>query len=101
MRLSKNDVIQVADLARLGLTDDEVELLRDQLSSILEHIEALNELDTNTIPPTAQVLSLTNVWREDEVRPSLPIEEVLRNAPRQSDQFFEVDTPLGGEESGS
>lgn len=101
MRLSEEDVKQVAALARLGLSDEEVERLRDQLSSILEHIGALDELDTAAIPPTAQVLSLTNVWREDEVRPSLPIEDVLRNAPRQTEQFFEVDTPLGGEESDS
>lgn len=96
MRLTIADVEHVAALARLGLSDDEKERLRDQLSSILGHIAALEELDTAAIPPTAQVITLSNVLREDEVRPSLPREDVLRNAPRQTDGFFEVDTPLGG-----
>lgn len=96
MRLTIADVEHVAALARLGLTEDEKERLRDQLSSILEHINALADLDTTMIPPTAQVIALTNVMRDDEVRPSLPRAAVLANAPRQSDGFFEVDTPLGG-----
>ena len=96
MRLTTADVKHVATLARLGLSDDETERLREQLSSILEHIAALEELDTAAIPPTAQVLPLTNVMREDDVRPSLPRDAVLMNAPRQADGFFEVHTPLGG-----
>jgi aspartyl-tRNA(Asn)/glutamyl-tRNA(Gln) amidotransferase subunit C len=97
MRLTIADVEHVAALARLGLTGPEKERLRDQLSSILEHIEALSEIDTAAIPPTAQVLPLTNVMRDDVVRPSLPREALLANAPRQTDGFFEVHTPLGGE----
>ena len=97
MRLTIADVEHVAALARLGLTEPEKERMRDQLSSILEHIEALGEIDTATIPPTAQVLPLTNIMRADDVRPSLPREAVLANAPRQTDGFFEVHTPLGGE----
>lgn len=100
MRLTIADVEHVAALARLGLTQDEKERLRDQLSSILEHINALEELDTAAIPPTAQVITLTNVMRPDEVRPSLSRESVLANAPRQSDGFFEVHTPLGGADEG-
>lgn len=96
MRLTISDVEHVAALARLGLTDEEKERMRDQLSSILEHIEALGELDTVAIPPTAQVLDLTNVMRDDEVWPSLPRAALLANAPRQTDGFFEVHTPLGG-----
>jgi aspartyl-tRNA(Asn)/glutamyl-tRNA(Gln) amidotransferase subunit C len=96
MLLSLADVEHVAALARLGLTPDEKERLRDQLSSILGHIAALEELDTSAIPPTAQVLPLTNVMRDDVVRPSLPRESVLQNAPRQTEGFFEVHTPLGG-----
>lgn len=96
MRLTIADVEHVAALARLGLTDEEKERMRDQLSSILEHINALNELDTEAIPPTAQVLELRNVMRDDVVRPSLPREAVLQNAPRQTEGFFEVHTPLGG-----
>lgn len=100
MRLTIADVEHVAALARLGLTGEEKERMRDQLSSILEHIETLEELDTAAIPPTAQVLALTNVMRDDVVRPSLPREALLANAPRQSDGFFEVHTPLGGTDEG-
>jgi aspartyl-tRNA(Asn)/glutamyl-tRNA(Gln) amidotransferase subunit C len=96
MRLTIADVEHVAALARLGLSGEETERLRDQLSSILEHINALEELDTAAIAPTAQVIALTNVMRDDVVRPSLPREAVLANAPRQTEGFFEVDTPLGG-----
>ena len=101
MRLTIADVEHVAALARLGLSDAEKERMRDQLSSILDHIAALEEIDTAAIPPTAQVIALTNVLRDDQVRPSLPVEEVLANAPRRSGGFFEVHTPLGGEEGES
>lgn len=100
MRLTLADVEHVAALARLGLTTDEKERMQDQLSSILEHINALDELDTSAISPTAQVITLSNVMREDEVRPSLSREHVLLNAPRQTDGFFEVHTPLGGSDEG-
>ena len=96
MTLTKGDVEHVAALARLGLTEIEKEQLRDQLSSILEHIAALNEVDTASIPPTAQVIDQANVLRADRVRPSLPREPVLANAPRHSDGFFEVHAVLGG-----
>jgi len=102
MSLSLADVEHVAALARLGLSDAEKARLRDELSSILGHIAALDELDTAVIPPTAQVVALSNVMRLDEVRPSLPREAVLANAPRQADGFFEVHAILGGgdEEAG-
>ena len=96
MALTLADVEHVAALARLGLTSEEKERLLGQLSSILAHIAVLSELDTAAIPPTAQVIELTNVMREDEVRPSLPRAAVLANAPRQADGFFEVDAILGG-----
>ena len=96
MSLTIADVEHVASLARLGLTDDEKERLRDQLSSILDHISALDEIDTAAIPPTAQVIALTNVMREDDVRPSLPRNAVLANAPRVADGFIEVHAILGG-----
>lgn len=96
MPLSLEEVDHVATLARLGLAADERERLRDQLSSILEHISALNQLDTEAIPPTAQVVELSNVMREDDVRPSLPRAAVLANAPRHQDGFFEVHAVLGG-----
>jgi aspartyl-tRNA(Asn)/glutamyl-tRNA(Gln) amidotransferase subunit C len=96
MRLSYEEVEYVARLARLGLGDDEITRMQDQLSSILEHIAAIEELDTEAIPPTAQVVALTNVMRQDVVTASLPRDAVLANAPRQSDGFFEVHAILGG-----
>ncbi len=98
MELSMADVEHVAELARLGLSDAKKKLLRGQLSSVLGHIAALAELDTAAIPPTAQVIELTNVLRDDEVRPSLPTAAVLANAPRHTDGFFEVDAVLGGDD---
>lgn len=102
MSLTTADVEHVANLARLGLSEDETELLRSQLSSILEHIEVLQQLDTGRIPPTAQVNALTNVLRDDVVQQSLPQIVVLSNAPQSRDGFFEVravmteDTAEGG-----
>jgi aspartyl-tRNA(Asn)/glutamyl-tRNA(Gln) amidotransferase subunit C len=95
MRLTREEVEHVAALARLGLSDAEITRLQDQLSSILEHIAAIDRLDTEAIPPTAQVIAMTNVLRPDVVSGSLPREAVLENAPRQSDGFFEVHAILG------
>ena len=96
MRLSREEVEYVATLARLGLSDSEIARLQDQLSSILEHIAAIDRLDTDAIPPTAQVIAMTNVMRLDEVTDSLPHEALLENAPRQAEGFFEVHAILGG-----
>jgi aspartyl-tRNA(Asn)/glutamyl-tRNA(Gln) amidotransferase subunit C len=90
MSLTIAEVEHVANLARLGLTEDETELMRDQLSSILEHIAVLQEIDTDRISPTAQVNALTNVLRDDEVRPSLTQAEALANAPLSRNGFLEV-----------
>ena len=95
MGLTREEVEYVATLARLGLTDSEIARLQDQLSSILEHIAAIDRLDTDAIPPTAQVIAMTNVMRPDVVAPSLPRAEVLENAPRQAEGFFEVHAILG------
>jgi aspartyl-tRNA(Asn)/glutamyl-tRNA(Gln) amidotransferase subunit C len=88
--VSREDVEYVARLARIELTDDQKNTLTSQLSSILGHIEKLNELDTEGVEPTFHVLEVTNVFREDEVCPSLPVEEVLKNAPARDDGFFKV-----------
>jgi len=86
--ITLKDVEHVAWLARLGLTDEEKERFRQQLSAILEHFQKLQQLDTTPIPPTAQVIQLTNVMRDETVRPSLPKDDVLANAPdREGDQF--------------
>jgi len=95
MPLTREEVDYLAALARLGLTDDEITRLQGQLSSILDHIAAIDRLDTDAIPPTAQVIAMTNVMRPDVVTDSLPREAVLENAPRQADGFFEVHAVLG------
>jgi aspartyl-tRNA(Asn)/glutamyl-tRNA(Gln) amidotransferase subunit C len=95
MALTREEVEYVAALARLGLTGDEITRLQGQLSSILDHIAAIDRLDTDAIPPTAQVIAMTNVMRPDVVTDSLPREAVLENAPRQADGFFEVHAVLG------
>ena len=101
MSLSDADVLHVATLARLGLSSEEVATLRTELSSILGHIEVLQQLDTSAIPPTAQVNNLTNVMRDDEARPSLDQDRALANAPQQRDGFFEVRAVLGDGEGAS
>jgi aspartyl-tRNA(Asn)/glutamyl-tRNA(Gln) amidotransferase subunit C len=90
MALSRDQVLHIAELARLGLTEAETTLFCEQLSAILEYAEQLNDLDTGAIPPTAQVLSLRNVLREDEPWPCLTQEEALANAPAQQDGYFKV-----------
>lgn len=100
MSLTREDVRHVASLARLGLSDEELETLQEELSSILGHIDVLNTLDTGAIPPTAQVGSLNNVLRPDEVHESLPQETVKSMAPRERDGFIAVPAVLGGDDEG-
>jgi aspartyl-tRNA(Asn)/glutamyl-tRNA(Gln) amidotransferase subunit C len=89
------DVVRyVADLARIALSEDEVERFTGQLSVVLESVGKLREVDTEAIPPTASVLPLENVWREDEVRPGLSIEDVMRNAPARDGDLFRVQTVI-------
>ncbi len=90
MKLSREEVQHIARLARLGLTETEVDRLREQLSNILENFEVLQQLDTSGIPPTAQSITLQNVVSDDEVVPSLPPGQVLANAPRKKENFFRV-----------
>ena len=90
MKLTRAQVEHVAQLARLGLTDEEKEALASELSSILEYIDQLEQLDTSSIAPTAQVGELVDVMREDEVKPSLDVEEALANAPSRDGNYFRV-----------
>ncbi|MBO9324164.1 MAG: Asp-tRNA(Asn)/Glu-tRNA(Gln) amidotransferase subunit GatC [Roseiflexus sp.] len=90
MALTLEDVAHVARLARLRLSPAELEKMRDQLSNILDHFQMLQQIDVSTVPPTAQVTDLVNVLREDEIRPSLPREQALANAPEQQDGMFRV-----------
>jgi len=88
--LSKDEVRHVAVLARIGLEPGDEEFYADQLSGILRHIERLQQLDTEDIPPTAQVVEVESRLREDEPRPCLSQEEALANAPAAVDGFFRV-----------
>jgi aspartyl-tRNA(Asn)/glutamyl-tRNA(Gln) amidotransferase subunit C len=90
MPITLEDVEKTALLARLELGADEKERLVEQLSSILDQIAVIAEVDTSAIPPTAQVVALHNVMRPDVVRPSLLPEQVLANAPDREDDFFKV-----------
>ena len=94
MKLSREEVLHIALLARLGLTETEVNRLSEQLSNILENFEALQQVDTNGIPPTAQSIPLQNVVSEDKVIPCLPQDQILANAPRRDGDFFRVKVVL-------
>jgi aspartyl-tRNA(Asn)/glutamyl-tRNA(Gln) amidotransferase subunit C len=90
MKLSREEVLHIALLARLGLTESEVDRFREQLSNILENFEILQQVDTSGIPPTAQPIPLQNVMKQDEAIPSLPQSQILANAPRKEGDFFKV-----------
>ena len=90
MSLTPEDVQHIALLARVGLTPEELERYRSQLSDILEHFQVLQEIDTEGIPPTGHSVPLESVMREDEPRPSSPKEEVLANAPHRQEDYFRV-----------
>ena len=90
MKLSREEVLHIALLARLGLTEEEVDRLSEQLSNILENFEVLQQVDTSDVPPTAQSIALQNVVSDDEVTSSLPQSQVLANAPQKEENFFRV-----------
>lgn len=94
MKLSKEQVLHIARLAKLGLTEDEVEKMSEQLSNILENFEILNKVDTNGVPPTAQPNALTNVLKDDIVKPSMSQDDVLTNAPQRDGDYFKVKVVL-------
>ncbi len=89
MALSRDEVLHVAELARLSLRPEEVELFTRQLNDILAYVEKLQELDTSGVAPLAHVIPVFNAFREDEVREGLPTEEALANAPaREAGSFL-------------
>ena len=89
-KLSLEEVEHIAELARLDLSSDEEEMFRDQLSAVLEYADALNRLDTSGVPPMTSALPLSNVMRPDEVKPCLPTEDALANAPDTDEAQFRV-----------
>jgi aspartyl-tRNA(Asn)/glutamyl-tRNA(Gln) amidotransferase subunit C len=90
MAITRDEVLHVARLARLALTEEEVERLGGQLDAILEAVGKVAELDLSDVEPTSHPLDLANVWSEDEPRPSLSHDEVFANAPDREANFFKV-----------
>lgn len=89
-KISKQDVEYVAGLAQLALDDETKEKLVKQLGDILAYMDKLNELDTSHVEPTMHAIAMTNVFREDEVRPSLDRDAALANAPKTDGEYFLV-----------
>ena len=90
MAISRDEVLHVAGLARLDLSEEEIERFREQLNAILEAVGKVAELDLSDVEPTAHPLDLVNAWAEDEPRPSLSVDEALSNAPDREDDYFKV-----------
>jgi aspartyl-tRNA(Asn)/glutamyl-tRNA(Gln) amidotransferase subunit C len=90
MRLSQAEVEHIALLSRLQLTKEERERMTTQLNDIMRFFEQLGELDTGNIEPTSHVIPMSNVLRADQVRPSLPVEDVVENAPQRAGDTFRV-----------
>jgi len=97
--ISREEVEHVAYLARIGLTEEEKQRFQEQLSDILEHVAVINRLNTDAIPPTAQVIPLHNVMRADAARPCYPPEEIIANAPRVEDHYFKIPPVLEEQEA--
>jgi len=88
--ITRKDVEYVSDLARIRLTEEETQDMVHQLTRIIQYMEKLNELDTKNVEPTAHILPIQNVMREDEVRPSLSVEEATGIAPVKDKNMFKV-----------
>jgi aspartyl-tRNA(Asn)/glutamyl-tRNA(Gln) amidotransferase subunit C len=88
MAISREEVLHVARLARLELTDEEVTRFQEQLSAILDAISKVSELDLADVPPTSHPLEIANAWGEDVPRPCLSLDEAFANAPDRDDDFF-------------
>jgi aspartyl-tRNA(Asn)/glutamyl-tRNA(Gln) amidotransferase subunit C len=90
MKITPEEVLHVANLARLHLSPDEVEAITNQLDEILTYVAKLNELDTQGITPTTHAISIVNAFREDKVKESLSREQALANGPQQNGESFVV-----------
>jgi aspartyl-tRNA(Asn)/glutamyl-tRNA(Gln) amidotransferase subunit C len=90
MAITREEVLHVAKLARLELSEDEIERLIGELSAILEAVSKVSELDLSDVPPTSHPLELVNTWGEDEPRPSLSLDEAFANAPAREGDLFKV-----------
>lgn len=90
MAITREQVLHVARLARLDLSDDELDRLTGELGAILDAVSRVAELDLADVPPTSHPLDLVNAWAEDEPQPSLPLDDVFRNAPAAERDLFRV-----------
>ena len=90
MAITRAEVLHVARLASLELTEEEVERLTGELSAILEAVSKVSQLDLADVPPTSHPLALVNAWAEDEPRPSLQLDDVFANAPAREGDLFKV-----------
>ncbi|GIW22174.1 MAG: aspartyl/glutamyl-tRNA(Asn/Gln) amidotransferase subunit C [Candidatus Sericytochromatia bacterium] len=88
--ISKEEVLKIAKLSKLTLSDEEIEKYSSQIGDILNYVELLNQLDTSNVEPTTRIIPVNNVFREDEIKEGLSIEKVLLNAPDKKDNMFKV-----------
>ena len=95
MALTRDEVEKVSLLARLKLTDEELDRMTAQLGQVVDYVHQLADLDTEEVEPMAHAVELTNVFRPDEVRPSLPRAEALANAPKRDEECYLVPAVLG------
>ncbi|MCX6806711.1 MAG: Asp-tRNA(Asn)/Glu-tRNA(Gln) amidotransferase subunit GatC [Candidatus Berkelbacteria bacterium] len=89
-KLSKDEVEHIAKLSRLALTDKEKEKFREQISSILDYVKELDKVDTKNTEPIANITGLTDIVREDEIKPSMSREKLLKNAPAKENGYIKV-----------
>jgi aspartyl-tRNA(Asn)/glutamyl-tRNA(Gln) amidotransferase subunit C len=94
MKLSREEVLHIARLARLGITDEEVNKLSEQLSDILDNFEVLQQVNTDDVLPTAQSIALNNITRDDTVSASCSPDDILSNAPRREQDYFKIHAVL-------
>jgi len=95
MAVTKKDVEKIAELAKLKFSEQELESFTHQMNEILNYMEKLNELDTENVEPLSHPVEQTNVFREDELKPSLTTEEALKNAPAKDERYFKVPKVIG------
>jgi aspartyl-tRNA(Asn)/glutamyl-tRNA(Gln) amidotransferase subunit C len=95
MPVTKKDVEKIADLAQLKFSEQELESFTPQMNEILAYMDKLNELDTENVEPLSHPVEQTNVFREDELKPSITTEDALKNAPAKDEHYFKVPKVIG------
>jgi aspartyl-tRNA(Asn)/glutamyl-tRNA(Gln) amidotransferase subunit C len=94
MKISRQEVLHIAALAKLGLDENEIDNFEHQLSDILDNFEILKQLDTSNLVPTTQSISVSNIFRADKAKKSYPVDKILDNAPQRDDDYFKVQAVL-------